>query len=117
MPRKRSSRRSRKLAAQTAQLAFAVPQVLAHRTMRMTNRNELARMGVEKMLAFNESWNAMAMEAFFANQRLALSVMQSAWNPWLATEAAAGVLSKGMAPVRRRALALAKRHARARRRR
>lgn len=116
MPRRRSSRKSRRLAAQTAQLAFAVPQVLAHRAMRMTDQRELTRMGVEKMFAFGESWNAMAMEAFLANQRLALSLMQSAWNPWAFTEAAAGVMSKGMAPVRRRAVANAKRLRRTRRR-
>jgi hypothetical protein len=116
MPRRRSSRRSRRLATQTAQLAFAVPQVIAHRAMRMSDQRELARMGVEKMIAFNQSWNAMAMEAFLANQRLALSMMQSAWNPWAFTEAAAGILSKGMTPVRRRAVANAKRLGRTRRR-
>ena len=128
------SRKSRRLATQTAELAFAVPQVIAHRAMRMAmagaspsarDRKEFHGMGAEKMLAFGESWNAMAMEAFMANQRMALSVMQSFWFPWLPrqsvsrqlSDAALGILGKGMAPVRRRAVANAKRLGRARRRR
>ena len=74
-------------------------------------------MGLEKILAANEAWNAMAMQAVLENQKLALSVMQSFWFPWARRpsastqlrNAAMGVLGKGMAPVRRRAVANARR--------
>ena len=128
-----SARRRRKmqsLAIQAAELAVAVPQVVAHRLTRMASggespsardRREFQRMGVEKWAAFNESWNAMALQAFRANQRLALSFMRSLLYPWggrrssiAATskrlnDAALGIFGKGMAPVRRRAVANAKR--------
>jgi hypothetical protein len=108
----RRSRRSKSLAAQTVDLGFAVPQVIAHRVARIMlaggspsarDRRELHRMGTEKILAANEAWNAMAVQAVLENQKLALSLMQSLWVPWVR------VLGKGMAPVRRRAVANAKR--------
>lgn len=119
------SRRSRRLSRQAADLAFAVPQVLAHRALRLSDQGELYRMSAEKALAFGESWSAMAIEALAANQRMALAAMQSFWFPWLPrqsaarqiNEAALGVLTKGMAPVRRRAVANAKRLGRGKRRR
>ncbi|HYI87562.1 MAG TPA: polyhydroxyalkanoate granule-associated phasin [Burkholderiales bacterium] len=122
----RRSRRSKSLAAQTVDLGFAVPQVIAHRVARMMiaggspsarDRRELHRMGTEKILAANEAWNAMAVQAVLENQKLALSFMQSLWFPWVRRRSAAmqlsnaalDVLGKGMAPVRRRAVANAKR--------
>jgi hypothetical protein len=113
------------------ELGVAVPQVIAHRVARMAiagaspsarDRKELRRMGTEKVAAFNEAWNAMALEAFRANQRLTLSFMQSLWFPWIhpkrrqLSNAALGILGKGMAPVRRRAVANAKRLGRVKRR-
>lgn len=130
-------RRSKSLAAQTIELGFAVPQVIAHRAARMAmagatpsarDRKEIHRMSTEKMLAFNEAWTAMAMQAVLENQKLALSMMQSVWFPWLRTTASAGsasqqlsdamlgVLGKGMVPFRRRAVANAKRLGRVKRR-
>jgi hypothetical protein len=81
------------------------------------DRRELHRMGAEKILAANEAWNAMALQAVLENQKLALSFMQSLWFPWAQrpsaamqlSNAALDVLGKGMAPVRRRAVANAKR--------
>lgn len=85
-------------------------------------------MGTEKILAFNEAWTAMAMQAVLENQKLALSMMQSVWFPWLRaapsaraasqqlTDAMLGVLGKGMVPIRRRAVANAKRLGRIKRR-
>lgn len=127
-------RRSRKsLAAQTIDLGFAVPQVIAHRAARMAaagarpsarDRKEFHRMGTEKIAAFNEAWAAMAMQAFVENQKLALSL----WFPWASPRssaksvskqmntAALNILGKGVAPVRRRAVANAKRLGRAKRR-
>jgi hypothetical protein len=133
----RRRRRSKTLAVQAAELAFAVPQVVAHRATRIAmagaspsarDRREFRRMGTEKVAAITESWNAMAMQAFLANQQLALSYMQSLWFPWLGpkpsaksasrqmTKAALGILGEGMAPIHRRAVANAKRLGRARRR-
>jgi hypothetical protein len=122
----RRIRTRKSLAAQTVDLGFAVPQVIAHRLARMIvaggspsarDRRELHRMGSEKILAANEAWNAMAIQTVLENQKLALSFMQSLWFPWAQRESAAmqlgnaalDVLGKGMAPVRRRAVANAKR--------
>jgi hypothetical protein len=77
-------------------------------------------MGAEKITAFNEAWNAMAVEAFRTNQRLALSFMQSLWFPWARPKPSArygrGVLAKGISPYRRRVVANAKRLGRTKRR-
>ena len=131
-----ASRRKRKpqsLVAKAAELAFAVPQVVAHRVTRMAiagpsvserDRKEFQRMGTEKTAAFFESWNAMTMQALYANQALAASFFRSFWSPSLKGRpstsavaaqlhsAALGVLGKGMAPVHRKATANAKRLAR-----
>lgn len=127
----RRPRRSKSLAVQTMELGVAVPQVIAHRVARMAiagaspsarDRKELRRMGTEKVAAVNEAWNAMAVEAFRAHQRLTLSFMQSLWFPWVQpkrrqlSNAALGIFGKGMAPVRRRAVANAKRLGRIKRR-
>ena len=81
-------------------------------------------MSSEKVAAFGEAWVAMAFEAFRANQQLTLSVMQSFWFPWASpfprshsrqlSNAALGILGSGMAPIRRRAVANARRLARIR---
>lgn len=127
-------RRARSLAAKSAELAFAAPLVIAHRVARMAvagsspserDRKEFQRMGTEKSAAFSESWNAMAMQAFVANQRLAASLMRSFWTARPLTakaiaaqwqNAALGVIGKGMAPVHREAVANAKRLGRAKHR-
>ena len=92
---------------------FAVPQVIAHRALR-SDRKELHLMGAEKVFAFGESWNAMFIQTALENQRIALSVMQSFWFPWLAPKssmskqlrsAAFGIAGAGLAPVHRRARA------------
>jgi hypothetical protein len=119
MPTRRR-RRSRSLAVQTFELGVAVPQVMAHRLTRMDHA-EFQRMGIEKMEAFNESWAAMATQAFIENQKFALAAMQSLWFPWMrpaptaksiskqVNRAAENVLREGLQPVRRRAVANAKR--------
>jgi hypothetical protein len=131
MPARR--RKTQQLMTQAAQLAFAAPQVVAHRMTRLAlagpnpsqrDRVEFERMGQEKAQAFNESWSAMAQQALLAQQALTLSWMQSLCTPgWGAQPTAAGVaaqlhgaalgvLGKGMAPVHRRAVANARRLAR-----
>lgn len=115
-----------------AELGFAAPQVVAHRVTRMTmsgfsptarDRKEFRRMGTEKMAAFTESWNAMALETLRANQALTASFWRSIWLPWFGAKpstashlqnAALGVLGKGIAPVHRRAVANARRLTRTR---
>ena len=132
----RRTRKSTSLAAQTVALGIAAPQVVAHRVARMAlagsspsarDRKEFQRMGTEKIAALNEAWAAMALEAFRANQQLTLSVMQSFWFPWIRpsarsaqrqlSNAALGILGKGTAPIRRRAVANARRLGGAKRRR
>ena len=129
----RKPRGARSLAAKAAELAFAVPQVVAHRVTRMAlsgpklslrDRKEFERMVAEKKAAFGESWNAMATQAALANRQLAASFFRSFFS--VATgkkpsagatatqlhKAALGVLGKGFAPVHRKAVANAKRLAR-----
>ncbi|HEY4957040.1 MAG TPA: polyhydroxyalkanoate granule-associated phasin [Caldimonas sp.] len=130
----RRSRLARQLAAQTSELATAVPQVMAHRLARMAiagpklsdrDRKEFARMFAEKNSAFSESWNAMAQQALRSNQALTASLARSfraapslrnkAPGSALALQlhnAALGVFGKGLAPVHRKAMANAKRLAR-----
>jgi hypothetical protein len=131
----RRNRKTKPLAIQAAELAIAVPQVIAHRVTRMAiggaspsarDRKEFHLMGAEKVAAFYESWNAMALQAFRANQRLAISFMQSFWYPWVGSKpsvrrtskqlsnAALGILGQSMAPIHRRAVANAKRLGRTR---
>jgi hypothetical protein len=126
----RRRRKSKSLAAQTIELGVAVPQVIALRTARIAaagaspsarDRKEFYRMGAEKIAAVNEAWSAMAVQAFWANQKLAVSFLQSLWFPWARpnfdakrasrrlTSAGLDILGKGMAPVRRRAVSNAKR--------
>ena len=134
MPLK-GSRKSKSLATQAAELAFAVPQVVAHRVTRMAiagpkpsarDRKEFKLMSAEKTAAFQESWSAMATQAVRANQALTASMMRSFWTPRLGGKAltgnmasqmhnaALGVLGKGLAPVHRKAVANAKRLAKTR---
>lgn len=129
----RRSRATQSLAVKAAELAFAVPQVVAHRVTRMAlsgpklsarDRKEFELMVAEKNAAFSESWKAMTAQSALANQALAASFFRS----FLSVaggkkpsgmvsanqlhKAAIGVLGKGIAPVHRKAMANAKRLAR-----
>jgi hypothetical protein len=132
----RHSHNAASLAAQTTQLALAVPQVVAHRLGRMAlagpqpsarDRREFSRMGLEKTEAFFESWMAMGAQAW----RLQLDFWVSLWGAGMsplfgrgsrrgldqaldAQRATVAILGSGLAPVRRRAVANAKRLARVR---
>ena len=126
----RRRRPTQSLAIKAAELAFAVPQVVAHRVTRMAlsgrkpsarDRKEFELMVAEKNAAFTESWSAMIAQTALANQTLAVSFFKS----FLAAgrgkkpsarvsaaqvqRAALSVLGKGIAPVHRKALANAKR--------
>lgn len=142
-------RKQTQLAGKTAEMMFAVPQVIAHRTARMLaaghtpsrrDQREFMRMGSEKVAAANEAWRDMGLQLMQQNQKMALSVMQAWWQGWAALmmapmtmlstnrrtrlgpssqqlqRAATQVLSAGLAPVHRRAVANAKRLGRSRRR-
>lgn len=123
-----SYRKATRLARQTSDLALAAPQVVAHRVARMAaagaqpsarDQREFSRMVLEKQAAFGEAWTAMALQSFTASQGLALAWMRACTTPWtagsgaaLATQwqnAAMGVVGKGLAPVRRTAVANARR--------
>ena len=131
---RRRRRASRSLSAQTVELGFAAPQVIAHRLARMAaagtspsarDRAEFRRMGIEKIAAANEAWAAMTAQAFVENQKLALRAMQSFWFHWVRSKpvtrrqlrsASAAILGKGLAPIHRRAVANARRLRRSKRR-
>jgi hypothetical protein len=128
MPARRS-RGSRALNRHALEVAFAAPQVIAHRVARMAlagespsarDRAEFDRMIGEKLVAFHESWFAMYWEAVRASQQLATSTLQamaSAWVPGASSQAtraawqkaAADILRAGLAPIRRRTVGNAKR--------
>jgi hypothetical protein len=132
MPSRRT-RKTQSIVTQAIELAFAVPQVVAHRVTRMAvagptlsarDRKEFQRMGAEKTAAFSESWNAMTLQALHTHQALAASFFRAFWSPSLKgrpsasavaarlQSAALDVLGKGMAPVHRKAVTNAKRLAR-----
>ena len=131
----RRNRRSHALAAQGIGLGFAVPQVLAHRIMRMAlagsspslrDRSEFYLMGFEKVAAFYESWTAMSIEMLRLSQEYCLLPAQYSWRGLPVTKrssqaaaahlhrAALAVLGAGVAPIHRRAVANAKRLTRGR---
>jgi hypothetical protein len=126
MPRRRP--RST-LAARSTELAWAVPQVVGHRLARLASagptptardRREFHRMGAEKASAFAESWVAMGSYWFRLQQAWATAWWGWTLMPWRGAmpwppsgrqwqTAAQGLLSHGLAPVHRRAVANAKR--------
>ena len=111
----RPSRKHQPLARQAAELAVAVPQVVAHRLTRMAlagprpnarDRREFHGMAQEKVHAFWQSWFAMGWAMVEAMQQAWLAVLQGARVPMLDMQA---VLSRGLGPVHRRATANARR--------
>ncbi len=74
-----------------AELTIAAPQVAALRTARMLaagaypdslDRREFMRMSTEKLQAFSESMNAMALQVYKANQELTLLAVRNWWTAW-----------------------------------
>ena len=119
-------RRTPPLPVQFAELAVAVPQVIAHRSARLAlagprpsprDRREFSRMSNEKGLAFVEGGMALWWHGLLAQQRLVLAMWQAALAGTPATgasllgalNAGLGVLGHGMAPVHRRAVANSRR--------
>jgi hypothetical protein len=103
------------LARQATELAIAVPQVMAHRLTRMAlagatpsarDRREFHGMGQEKLTAFWQSWFAMGWATTQAMQQSWIAMLSGARVPLIDTHS---ILSRGMAPVHRKATANAKR--------
>jgi hypothetical protein len=124
-------------ALKAAELAYAVPQVVAHRLARMAlagpilsprDRKEFKGMVAEKQTAFWQSWQGMFNEALRINRGLAVEAAKSMmFDPWglqkkttplrAARKASSTVLKiagKGLDPVHSKATANAKRLARTR---
>jgi hypothetical protein len=122
--------RSQMLAAEMTQLAFAVPQVVAFRLVRMAlagptpsprDQAEFRLMSEEKWEAFAESWRDTALAAANASSAASFVLAESLWplsgqrrpspadiaTQWQRTTLS--ILGKGLAPMRRRAVANAKR--------
>jgi len=132
-----SRRKAARLRAQTAEMFFAAPQVVALRLGRMAlagprpsaqDQREFHRMSEEKMVAFGEAWRAMTLQGLKSIKHLAPSMMRSAWPAatlrrdakaapltpltQMAAQwegAALDILGQGIRPVHRRAVANAKR--------
>lgn len=128
-------RTSRRLARQAIETSLAAPVVVAHRVARMAaarsplsarDRTEFTRMGMEKVWAFNQSWAAMWTQmlanqfalmqsvmmtaaAPVAGRRPSATAAQAAWN-----RAAHRMLSAGLEPVHKTAVANARRLSRRR---
>jgi hypothetical protein len=89
--RRGTQRTANRLALQSFEMAFAVPQVIAQRTARMLaagtapsvkDQREFLLMSSEKAEAFVEAWLAVTMRMFTGNQQLALSMLRLWWMPW-----------------------------------
>ncbi|HWH40202.1 MAG TPA: polyhydroxyalkanoate granule-associated phasin [Usitatibacter sp.] len=123
------SRNMRSLARRSSSLALAVPEVVAHRVSRAmlagaspsaADRREFHLMGAEKVAAFYESWGAMFMQNYLASVRLWSSPgmwMSLMANPRGAArrltshqhDTALAMMTGGLAPISRRAVANATR--------
>ena len=122
MPMRR--RRSLHPAVQAVEMAWAVPQVVAHRLARLSlaapvpsarDRDEFLRMGAEKASAFQEAWSAVLVEMASAQWRWWTSAMLGSMPRSLgaasaqARHTALALLTRGTAPYHRRAVANARR--------
>ena len=109
-------------ASHLVDLGIAAPQIMAHRLARMAaagatpsarDRREFTGMVLEKQAAFAQGWMAMWVEAALAQQRFLLACL--AGTPWTFTQALrAGAdweqaASRGLAPLRNKAVANARR--------
>jgi hypothetical protein len=127
------SRRKPKATSTTvklAELAFATPQVMAHRLTRMAlagpvlsqrDHKEFSGMVQEKQMAFVQSWMAMSAETVRVQQSLFMHWLSPArmLTPWSASSGAAAtsvlqgaalrIAAKGIAPVHKKAVSNAKR--------
>ncbi len=123
MKSKRKPRDTR-TAVKLSELGLAAPQVIAHRLTRMAlaspvlsarDSKEFTGMVLEKQAAVAQSWMGMYAEGVRFQQQFALSLMTGA-TPRLhagrAKTATSRIVSAGLAPIHRKAVANAKRLAR-----
>lgn len=122
MPRQNSRSRQR-IARQFSELALAAPQVVLQRTGRMAragfsrsaaDRAEFTHMTSEKVFAFWQSWAGMwtaaavlQMEFVFALPSATLSAMQgrNVYTLARASDSAVRIMTAGLGPVHRKAVA------------
>ena len=120
-----SRRKASRLGRQAAELMLAAPQVVAHRVGRMAlagpkpsarDRLEFQRMGAEKLAAFGVAWQAMGLQMLKSQQQVAASMLRGSTGKAPLPQAAAAcqqalldILSQGLRPVHRRAVANARR--------
>ncbi len=146
MPRRPSSRRRASgagAARKAVELSIAAPQVIAMRLARIAaagvqptlrDREEMLRMGTEKVEAFSEALVAMSAEGLKMQQEWALAAASQCWNLWLAPWSAWGrqgvqhangkrqqrglqrVVDAGLTPIHRRATGNARRLGRSKKR-
>ena len=118
-------RRSRTASSQLLELGIAAPQVIAHRLARMAaagpelssrDRREFTGMVVEKQTAFAQAWMAMWVEGWRLQQQWWLACIGG--TPSASRQAARlhadweRLATRTIAPVRRKAVANARRLAR-----
>ena len=108
---RRNTHAPARLARQLTELAFAAPQVVAHRTAGIARAGnspspgdiaEIFRMSNEKVLAFYQSWGRMWLAAIGSYANFFKSYQS-------AMTAGTKVLSAGVAPVHSKAVANARR--------
>ena len=119
---KRPRRPRRSSASRLVDLGIAAPQVVAYRLARIAaagatpsarDRREFTGMVLEKQTAFAQGWMAMWVEVALAQQRFLMACL--AGTPWTPTQALrAGAdweqaASRGLAPLRNKAVANARR--------
>ena len=101
-----AGRHARSLGARSAELGFAVPQVIAIRLGRMmlagaqpgpADQAEFQRMFSEKQSAFWRAGVAMAQQAFALQMSLGGAMLRGSggWSPW----SLFSVLDRGIAPI------------------
>jgi len=118
MPRRSRANPTRQL----LDLGVAVPQVVGQRLLRMAaagaspgvrDRRELAAMVLEKQTAFVQSWMAMWLESARLQQQWAWTWWQGGAMPVLSLAGAGRaweqILGRGLAPIRHKAMANARR--------
>jgi hypothetical protein len=126
----RPKRKSKSVAKQALDLVLATPQVVAHRVTRMAlagpvpsprDRKEFQGMVAEKHVAFAQAWAAINTQALVAHQTMLNCIWRSLRTPpWLVRavpgqsaaqlhRAGAKIVAEGMEPLRRKAVANAKR--------
>ncbi len=116
--------RSTATTVKIGELAFAAPQVIAHRLTRMAlagprpnarDRKEFAGMIKEKQTATAQAWMGMFAEGVRFQRQFGLSLLTFATprqHAAQAKDAASRIASSGLAPIHRKAVANAKRLAR-----